>query len=160
MNATVTIRRLRIRNIKGFESQVLPLFKRRTKELGEMLPELYLYGLANGDFEPALRGLVGEGAPLSASSIKQLKGKWQAEYADGHLGIWSALSEIHPEGDEQRCWNHKITNVLDALLKRVRAESLTKIQRYDFFHIVVAGLPVCRQAGPKSFLRRIAVKRQ
>ncbi len=26
--------------------------------------------------------------------------------ADGHLGIWSALAEQHPEGQEQRCWNH------------------------------------------------------
>jgi hypothetical protein len=37
--------------------------------------------------------------------------------ADGHLGIWSALSERHPEGREQRCWNHKLINVLDALPK-------------------------------------------
>jgi len=28
--------------------------------------------------------------------------------ADGHLGIWAALGEIHPEGDEQRCWNHSV----------------------------------------------------
>jgi len=50
--------------------------------------------------------------------------------ADGHLGIWSALSEIHPEGEEQRCWNHKIRNILDALPKRIRSEakeSLCKI---------------------------------
>jgi len=43
--------------------------------------------------------------------------------ADGNLGIWSALGEIHPEGAEQRCWNHKIINVLDALPKRVREEA-------------------------------------
>jgi transposase-like protein len=35
--------------------------------------------------------------------------------ADGHLGIWAALRELHPQGEEGRCWNHKITNVLDAL---------------------------------------------
>jgi len=29
--------------------------------------------------------------------------------ADRHLGIWSALGEIHPEGKEQRCWNHTET---------------------------------------------------
>ena len=34
--------------------------------------------------------------------------------ADGHLGIWSALSELLPESQQQRCWNHKILNVLDA----------------------------------------------
>jgi hypothetical protein len=44
------------------------------------LPELYLQGLAHGDFELALRGLLGEGAPLSASSIARLRGTWQLEY--------------------------------------------------------------------------------
>jgi transposase-like protein len=54
--------------------------------------------------------------------------------ADGHLGIWSALSELHPSGAEQRCWNHKINNVLDAMPKRIRAgasEYLTKIPYAD-----------------------------
>ena len=40
---------------------MLPLFARRTKELGALLPELYLHGLAEGDFELAMRGLLGEG---------------------------------------------------------------------------------------------------
>ena len=40
MNGTVTIRRPRVRNTEErFESMVLPYFKRRTKELGELLPE-------------------------------------------------------------------------------------------------------------------------
>ncbi len=39
-----------------FRSRVLPLFARRTKELGALLPELYLHGLAEGDFELAMRG--------------------------------------------------------------------------------------------------------
>ena len=46
---------------------------RRTKELGALLPELYLHGLAEGDFELAMRGLLGEGAPLSKSSIRRLR---------------------------------------------------------------------------------------
>jgi transposase-like protein len=41
--------------------------------------------------------------------------------ADGHLGIWAALGELHPGGHEQRCWNHKIVNVLDALGKKDQA---------------------------------------
>lgn len=61
------------------ESRILPLFKRRTQEVGELLPELYLHGLALGDFDLALRGRLGEGAPLSASSLARLKGQWQAE---------------------------------------------------------------------------------
>ena len=45
-----------------------------------MLPELYLHGLSQGDFELALRGLLGEGAPLSPSSIARLRDKWIVEY--------------------------------------------------------------------------------
>ena len=214
MAGTVTIRRPRLRGTdEHFESKVLPLFKRRSKELAEMLPELYLHGLAKGDFEMALRGLLGDGAPLSASSIARLKAKWQLEYeewkrktlssykvvyqwadgiyvkaglekdkaallviigalidgrkvilacesgyreskeswasilrdlilrglklgrltiADGHLGIWSALREIHPEGKEQRCWNHKIRNVVDCFPKRVRAEAAEKLKQIPY----------------------------
>ena len=62
--------RPRVRGVEErFESRVLPLFARRTKELGALLPELYLHGLAEGDFELAMRGLLGEGAPLSKSSM-------------------------------------------------------------------------------------------
>jgi len=63
-----------------FESRLLPAFKRRTEEVGRLLPELYLHGLAHGDFDLALRGLLGDGAPLSAPSIARLKAGWQAEY--------------------------------------------------------------------------------
>jgi transposase-like protein len=36
---------------------------------------------------------------------------------DGALGFWSALREVFPETAEQRCWFHKIANVLAALPK-------------------------------------------
>ena len=161
----------------------------------------------------ALRGLLGEGAPLSASSIQRLTARFELEYdawarrdlsdlaviywwadglyvkagiedrksalltivgalttgeklvlacesgereskeswlkvlrdlkhrgltlprltvADGHLGIWAALGELHPTGAEQRCWNHKITNVLDDLPKRAqqKAAELLKAMPY------------------------------
>ena len=200
MGGTIQVRRPRVRNSEErFESRILPLFHRKSKELGAVLPELYLHGLAKGDFELALRGLLGDGAPLSRSSIERLKASWQLEreewkkqdlselevvymwadglyvkagienhkaallviiaattdgkkvllacesgereskegwsgilrdlisrglqlprltVADGHLGIWSALGELHPQGQEQRCWNHKICNVLDKLPKK------------------------------------------
>ena len=38
--------------------------------------------------------------------------------ADGALPIWSAVDQVWPETAQQRCWNHKIMNVLDALPKR------------------------------------------
>jgi transposase-like protein len=205
MNGTITVHRPRVRDTEvRFESKIIPYFKRRSKEVGQLLPELYLHGLSKGDFNLALRGLLGEGAPLSASSVERLKAKWQREYdewkqldmsglevvyqwadgiyvkaglekdkaalliiigaltdgrkiflacesgyreskeswsgvlrnltnrgfklgrltiADGHLGIWSALGELHPKGKEQRCWNHKIRNVLDSFPKRIRSEA-------------------------------------
>src|SRR5713226_8513973 len=206
-NGTVTLRRPRVRGLnERFVSRVLPLFKRQTKEVGDLLPQLYLHGLALGDFELALRGLLGDGAPLSPSSLARLKGQWQVEYetwkqrrlddlevvyvwadglyvkaglentkaallvmigvltngqkvvlavesgqreskeswrmmlrdlrkrglkpwrctiADGHLGLWAALGEQYPQLAEQRCWNHKIVNVLDAIPKKHQTEART-----------------------------------
>ena len=214
LNGTITVHRPRVRGTEErFESKVIPFFKRRSKELSGMLPELYLRGLEKGDFELALRGLLGEGAPLSASSIGRLKAKWQLEYeqwkqqdlssqkvvyqwadgiyvkaglekdkaalliiigaltngkkiflacesgyreskeswsavlrdlkargltlgkltiADGHLGIWSALTEIHPIGKEQRCWNHKLRNVLDCFPKRIRPEAAEQLRQIPY----------------------------
>ena len=81
-SATITLRRPRVRGLsERFESRLLPLFKRRTEEVGAAARrELYLHGLAQGDFDLALRGLLGDGAPLSAASIARLKAGWQAEY--------------------------------------------------------------------------------
>lgn len=199
-SGTITLRRPRVRGVEErFESRVLPLFARRTKEIGALLPELYLHGLAEGDFELAFRGLLGEGAPLSKASIRRLRKGWNEEFeawsrrslgdrevvylwadgvyvkaglekdkaallvvigalsdgtkevlavvpgyresteswgavfrdlkargiqapklilADGLAGIWAAAREVWPESKEQRCWNHKMRNVLDRLPKR------------------------------------------
>jgi putative transposase len=94
MSGTITVRRPRVRGTgERFESKIIPFFKRRSKEVGQLLPELYLHGLAKGDFDMALRGLLGEGAPLSASAIDRLKAKWQVEYAEsGSLILRGSLS--------------------------------------------------------------------
>jgi putative transposase len=211
-SGTITVKRPRVRGLsERFASRVLPLFQRHTEQVGELLPELYLHGLSSGDFDLALRGLLGEAAPLSASSLDRLKAVWQAEYeawkrrplaelevvylwvdgiyvkaglekdkaavlvaiaalrdgrkvvlaveagarestaawsailrdlqargmgcprlvvGDGHLGIWGALANVFPRAQEQRCWNHRIVNVLDKLPKKDQAaakELLTAI---------------------------------
>jgi len=36
---------------------------------------------------------------------------------DGALGFWAAVREVFPDTAEQRCWFHKIANVLNALPK-------------------------------------------
>ena len=42
---------------------------------------------------------------------------------DGALGFWSAVREVFPETREQRCWFHKIANVLNALPKSVQGDA-------------------------------------
>jgi hypothetical protein len=61
--------------------------------VGQLLSQLYLHGLALGDFDLALRGLLGDGAPLSAASIARLKAGWQAESE-----LWRArsLADLEP----------------------------------------------------------------
>jgi len=40
---------------------------------------------------------------------------------DGALGLWRALREVFPQTREQKCWVHKVRNVLGALPKSVHA---------------------------------------
>jgi len=202
---TITVRRPRVRGLEErFESRVLPLFARRTKEVGALLPELYLHGLAEGDFELAFRGLLGESAPLSKATMRRLRAGWTRDFeawgrrslkerevvyawadgiyvkaglerdkaallvvigamrdgtkevlaiasgyresteswtavlrdlkargvddprllmADGNPAIWAAARQVWPKAAEQRCWNHKMRNVLDRLPKREQAEA-------------------------------------
>lgn len=42
---------------------------------------------------------------------------------DGNLGFWAALRDVYPETKAQRCWKHKIANVLDKLPKRLQAKA-------------------------------------
>ncbi len=191
-----------------FSSRILPAYARRSPKVTEVLPVLYLHGLSTGDFEPALRDLLGEDAAgLSPAAISRLTKAWQAEHAqfrtrslrfhryaylfvdgvhvsvrlgeddrlcllvvigvrgdgvkellavedgyrestdswaqvlrdlrdrgltepklvtgDGALGAWAALRDVFPEAGEQRCWVHKIANVLDALPKRLQPRAKT-----------------------------------
>jgi len=168
-----------------------------------LIPELYVQGLATGDFEPALRGLLGERASLSPSTVVRLKAQWESEYevwrkrsladhqyaylwcdgvypkaglqgdktaflivlganengekeplailegyresteswaevlrdlkargltdpklfaGDGALGLWGAIDKVYPKADHQRCWVHKMRNVLSYFPKRLQDE--------------------------------------
>jgi putative transposase len=40
---------------------------------------------------------------------------------DGALGLWAALREVFPQTRSQRCWVHRVANVLAALPKSVHA---------------------------------------
>lgn len=41
---------------------------------------------------------------------------------DGALGFWGALSEVFPTTLEQRCWFHKLGNILDKLPQSMQSE--------------------------------------
>ena len=41
----------------------------------------------------------------------------------GNLGLWAAIRDVYPEAREQRCWKHKIANILDKLPKRLQARA-------------------------------------
>jgi transposase-like protein len=80
-SGTMKIRAPRVReSCRPFKSQVLKSYQRQSDNLKAMIPELYLHGLATGDFELALRGFLGDGASLSASSVVRLKEQWEGEY--------------------------------------------------------------------------------
>jgi transposase-like protein len=181
-----------------FSSAILPPWARKTPQVTEVLPLLYLHGLSSGDFVPALAQFLGTGAGLSSSTVTRLTETWMAEAAafaardlsgvdyvylwvdgihlgirlgedklcllvmigvradgrkelvaladgyresaeswadllrdckrrgmrapvlaigDGALGFWKAVREVFPEARAQRCWFHKIANVLGALPK-------------------------------------------
>ena len=77
---TIEIRRPRVRNLdERFESRILPMFKRQSEAVRALIPELYLHGLASGDFELALRELLGGRGPV----IGQLVTAAQREVAGG-----------------------------------------------------------------------------
>lgn len=62
---------------------------------------------------------------------------WRCTMADGPLGIWAAVAEQQPTAAEQRCWNHKLLNVLDAIPKthQTEASTLPKTMPYAETHV-------------------------
>jgi len=221
-SGTISIHRPRVRNLENrFESRVLPFFAKRTPAIAEVLPELYLHGLAEGDFDLALRGLLGDDAPLSASTIARLKQKWQSELeawqtrrldnlevvylwtdgvyikaglekdksallvviaglrdgrkvlltvqsghresteswsqllrdlkqrglrppklvmGDGALGLWGGLRNVFPEAKEQRCWNHRIMNLVDRISKRHQKSATMLLRKVAYAETRAAAL--------------------
>ncbi|KAF0833870.1 IS256 family transposase [Ornithinibacter aureus] len=181
-----------------FSSAILPAWARKSPQVAEVLPLLYLHGLSSLDFAPALTQFLGTGHGLSPTTITRLTKAWQDEarafnqrslaevdyvyvwvdgihlkvrleqdkvcllvmigvradgtkelialddghresteswadllrscqrrgmrapvlaVGDGALGFWAAVRQVFPGTREQRCWFHKIANVLNCLPK-------------------------------------------
>ena len=62
-----------------FSSAILPAWVRKSPQMNEVLPLLYLHGLSTSDFGPALEQFLGSGAGLSPASITRLTTQWQDE---------------------------------------------------------------------------------
>jgi hypothetical protein len=62
-----------------FSSAILPPWARKTPQIAQVLPLLYLHGLSSGDFVPALGQFLGSAQGLSASTITRLTETWKAE---------------------------------------------------------------------------------
>src|SRR5512145_1526666 len=64
-----------------FTSAVLPAYLRRTRNIEELLPWLYLKGVSTGQFGEALAALLGPEAPgLSAGTVRRLTESWQEDH--------------------------------------------------------------------------------
>ncbi len=83
---TVTAPRVNDKRLDGdsgerqrFCSAILPAWARKSPQMTEVLPLLYLHGLSTGDFGAALGQFLGTGAGLSATTITRLTAQWQEE---------------------------------------------------------------------------------
>jgi putative transposase len=47
---------------------------------------------------------------------------------DGIAGLWKALSEVYPTAKDQRCWKHKMVNILDKVPSLKQEEVLERLR--------------------------------
>lgn len=80
----LTVKQPRVSDVPAeagtYRSQLIKPYRRRSEALDILFPKLFIEGLATRDFEPALRALVGEDAPLSPSSVSRLNKQFREEY--------------------------------------------------------------------------------
>ena len=107
----VTINRPRVRASEvAFSSELLPPYRRRFPELDKTMHELWLQGLSTRDFEPSLRALLGETAPLSPSTISRVNKQFLDDYrawsrrpiADKYVYIWADGVYLDAGAEDQR----------------------------------------------------------
>ena len=53
----------------------------------------------------------------------------QLTCADGHLGIWGAVAQCWPTSAEQRCWNHKLRNIVDAVPRKAQPDAQLQVEQ-------------------------------
>lgn len=74
-------RKLRKQYGIDFTSEILPKYLRKSPNLNNLIPVLYLKGISTNDFPPALSAILGDEAKgLSASTISRLKESWNDDF--------------------------------------------------------------------------------
>ena len=72
-----------VQNEPRYSSGMVPKYLRKSNNIDELLPVLYLKGISTGDFQEALEKILGSTAKgLSAQTIVRLKRVWQDEYTE------------------------------------------------------------------------------
>ena len=83
-SGTIALETPRVRDVPRrqdpFESKIIRKYQRRSDTIDETFMNLFVEGLATRDFEPSLRLLMGEQAPLSPSVISRLTQRFKAQY--------------------------------------------------------------------------------
>ena len=95
---------------------LLVLIGVRTDGTKELVALADGYRESTGSWADLLRGCARRGMRAPVLAI-----------GDGALGFWGALREVFPETREQRCWFHKIANVLCALPKSAHPNAKTAL---------------------------------
>jgi transposase-like protein len=47
---------------------------------------------------------------------------------DGIAGLWKAVAEVYPTAKDQRCWKHKMANILDKVPRQKQEEILERLR--------------------------------
>jgi putative transposase len=95
-----------------FTSAILPAYLRRTRNIEELLPWLYLKGVSTGQFAEALTALLGPEAPgLSSTTVRRLTEGWQEEHerwqrrdlsARRYVYLWADGVDFTPRLEHER----------------------------------------------------------
>jgi putative transposase len=96
-----------------FNSNLVPPYLKRTRNMEEFLPWLYLRGISTGDFSETLKHLLGPEAPgLSAATISRLKQDWEQDYQNWtrrdlsqkrYVYVWADGVYSHVRLDDRLC---------------------------------------------------------
>ncbi len=125
-------------------SCLLTLLGARVDDTKELIAMELEYRESKASWSYMLRSLAKRGLRAPAVLI-----------GDGNLGIWDAQTEVWPETKRQRCWNHRLLNLVDKLPKRLQPEVSSRL--YELYQSPT--LKVC-ESKRDELVARLRAERQ